>query len=524
MKRILSLLSICFFLQLTGAEIQDWSTPPETISTLGVDASNPHNAMDLNGNIVAIWVENGAIISKNKLVGEDWSTATQLASSGGSAPQIVVDPSGNATAVWVQSGVIKACSQPLGSTWGTVKTLSSSGASSPQIAVNTATGDVVAVWVNAGIVKSSTKAFGGSWSLVADTLSATNSAAPQVAFGSGGKVIATWHTLNSVSNVYNVNQATKTGSLGTWSVAAMISDPSINSVFPQAAVDANGNIFAIWYTYNLQGNVYSNVVLQSAIMLSGSPWSTPADVSEPGRINPVNLTSKVVCNETGAIAVWTNSFDGATYVAETASTDADQQWISPKTLAKSLYTVDFGLTLNTQGDVFGLDMTYNDLTNYLFIEANETHIGGYLNGTWGNPTVISTGTINAYPEIAATTHGTHNYACALWLGFNGSNNVILCSFGTGNTITSPSNVAVTQTTNDMSVFTEYYNTITWDASSDPSLAGYALYRDGLYIAFINAGTLTFTDHNQLHNGPVTYGVSAIDTTGTESVIVSVTYP
>ena len=51
-------------MHLMGNEIDTWSSPPDTISTTGVNASNPHIGMDAAGNVVALWLEGDAVISK----------------------------------------------------------------------------------------------------------------------------------------------------------------------------------------------------------------------------------------------------------------------------------------------------------------------------------------------------------------------------------------------------------------------------------------------------------------------------
>lgn len=525
MKKILSLLSLCACLQLTGNEIDSWSSPPEIISTLGVDASSAQTAIDGSGNAVAIWLEGDVVISKNKPISGDWGTSTQISSTGASSPQIVVDPSGNATAIWLESGVVKTASQPFGSSWGSSTTLSGASSSSPQLAVDTATGDVIAIWATGGAIESATLLFGGSWPGSPDTLASTASAAPQVAISSGGTVVAIWHTLNSVSSLYNINVATKTTPSGSWSVASTISNPSLNSVYPVVAIDDLGNIFAIWYRYNLSGVVYSNVVLQGANLLVGNSWTTPVDISDSGQENPANLDAKIQCSEMGAIALWTNSIDGTSFSIETASTDSNQMWTPSTVLINSLYSYAVSMNTNSEGDAFGIYMNYDTPSSSILINTVETHIGGLLSGSWLPSTNLSTGTFNAFPNIAPVlSGGTNSYASAVWLGYDGSNTVVYSSFGTGSVISPPSNVVVTQNVNDFKVFQEYANTVTWDASSDPDLNGYAVYRNGAFLTSVDSGTLEFVDNTQLEGGPVTYGVSAADDTGTESLVISASFP
>ena len=51
-----------------------WPIPPATISTPGVDASNPSIAVDPHGNFVAVWLENGFVISRSDVVKGVWTS------------------------------------------------------------------------------------------------------------------------------------------------------------------------------------------------------------------------------------------------------------------------------------------------------------------------------------------------------------------------------------------------------------------------------------------------------------------
>ncbi len=525
MKKIFSLFFLCLCLSVTGDEIDTWSSPPETISTLGVDSSDPVVGMDADGNVVAIWLEDDVIKAKTKLLGMSWSSASTVSSTGASEPHLVVDPAGNAVALWLESGVVKAATLPFGSTWSSADTLSSSGSSSPQLAGDP-DGNAVAVWLTSDVVLSKTKLFGMSWSVLADTLSTSDSAAPQVAIGADGTVVAAWHTLNGITTLYNINSATKSIS-GLWSVASTVSDPAKNSVYPQVAVDTNGNSDAVWYTYELTGVDYSNVILQSSYHPVAGSWSTPADVSDPGARNPAGLMATVKFNEAGkAIAMWTNSINGQTFDLSSATTDLNFDWTLPALIVDNLYTYTFDLAINAIADAFTIFMAYDSSASSVVINAAESNVGGFQTGFWNTAVTLSLGTENGYPRNAAVIVGSDCYGVAVWVNNNGSNNIIKTSFGTGTAVEPPSNLAVDQQTNDFGVFTEFYNVLSWTASSDPNLNGYIIYRNGHFLTFIEGTTmpLQIIDSNRVENEPVTYGVSTIDTSGSESAIITVDFP
>ena len=102
--------------------------------------------------------------------------------------------------------------------------------------------------------------------------------------------------------------------------------------------------------------------------------------------------------------------------------------------------------------------------------------------------------------------------------------MIQTSVATGTLVEPPSNVTVAQSISDFGVFKEYVNTISWDASIDPNVYAYAIFRNGLLLNEVSADTLEYADNNQVQNGPVTYGITAIDNTGNSSLIITASFP
>lgn len=526
MKKILALLTLCTCLQLTGNEISTWSSPPDTISTLGLNSSNPCTAVDGNGNVVAIWLENDVVISKNLVLNTSWSAPTTLSGTGASSPQLTIDPAGNATAIWVESGIIKTKTQPFGSAWSSVTTLSASGSSSPQIAADSS-GNVVAVWVTSGVVQSATRIFNGTWSGSPDVLSSSGSAAPQVAINSNGTAVAIWHTLNGVTSLHNVNSARKVTIGGSWSAPTTVSDPTENSVYPQVAMESDGDAVAVWYNYDVVGSAYFNVVLNVACYPSGGGggWSLPVGISSPGIRNPENLTARVIINTENVVALWTNSYDGSTLSLETSQAVFKGVWAPPIVLATNIYCYTLDTSLSSIGDILSVYMSSDTNSTPIVINYIESHAGGFSSGFWTSPFVISNGDENAFPRISTTINNQTNiYGTAVWVGFDGSNNVIQTSQGTGIAVIPPTNLTVVQNATDYGVFTEYYNVLSWTASTEPNLNVYGIYQNGTFIKFVQSNVLQYIDHNAVQNGPVVYGVTTIDTSGTESAIVTVSFP
>src|SRR3972149_4405240 len=66
------LFKILVFIPLICAAEQ-WPVPPDNISTPGVNASDQHIAIDANGNVIAVWIENGYVKSRSKPISGSWS-------------------------------------------------------------------------------------------------------------------------------------------------------------------------------------------------------------------------------------------------------------------------------------------------------------------------------------------------------------------------------------------------------------------------------------------------------------------
>ena len=484
--------------------------------------------MDTNGNAFAVWVENNTVVSKTLPFGDSWSSFNTLSGTGGDTPQIVSDPSGNVTAIWVESGAIKTAYMPSSSSWGSATTLASSSSSAPQISVNT-NGDLVAVWVTSGNIESSTKPSGGSWLGSPNVLTSSGTAdAPQVAVSNIGDVVAVWHAPDSVSGIDTmIYAATKTISGGTWSSTMTVSDPSVSSMHPKVAIDTNGNRIAMWFRFVLSGSAYSNVVLQSSDLAQGSlSWSTPGDVSFSGIQNPANLLNKVLINPAGnAIAIWTLIEDGDYYTLNSAVKSFNQPWSEITQFAEDLYDYYIDVAVNSVGDAIAAYMIQDPSSSNIVINYVESHVAGFAAGFWTSPVTLSSAVGNANPEIATVVNtDTYAYAVAAWIGYDGSNKVVQSTFGTGTLVVPPTDAAVVQNSSSFGAFTEYYNEVSWTESTDPDLAGYVIYRDGIFITDLDSSSTSFIDHNRAQGASVTYGITAYDDSNNESVMVTVSYP
>ena len=87
-----------------------------------------------------------------------------------------------------------------------------------------------------------------------------------------------------------------------------------------------------------------------------------------------------------------------------------------------------------------------------------------------------------------------------------------------------SNLTIVQNVNDFTIFNEYYNTLSWSASTDPDLQGYVIYRNGDIIAVVSSAVLQWVDDNRNPSVSDTYGVAAYGSGLDQSITITATYP
>lgn len=122
MKKILSVIfTILFFNQIIGSDIA-WTFPPLPISSVDVE-EDPSVVVDANGNVTAVWSENGVVKASDLPLNGNWSMPVSLSSSiaTASSPELEVDSSGNATVIWIENNSMKAASRPFGGSWNPSK-------------------------------------------------------------------------------------------------------------------------------------------------------------------------------------------------------------------------------------------------------------------------------------------------------------------------------------------------------------------------------------------------------------------
>jgi hypothetical protein len=424
------------------------------------------------------------------------------------------------TALWLEAGVVKSAVMLFGSSWGSATQVSDTGASGPAIGIDSATGNVVAAWARSGYIESSTKLFESTWGQVS-VLSNVNSDSPQVAAGNG-LVVAVWHTATSADTIVAASAVIG----GAWNSAQTISPPTLNHVFPEVAVDINGNAHVVWFQYNLVGLNYTDVNVLGVSLNAGSDiWGPLAVISNPGSQNPALLSLRIGCDSNGnATAVWTNVYFDDLFAVESAVLPLGGTWgLTVALTANDLYAYTTDVAVNSYGDAVIFYMTYDGVSS-VNIDTAESNISGVEMNAWSIPLTVSQGTGNGFPRVATMLSGTTVNAAAVWITNNGTYNTIQAITGSKTILLPPSDPTVTQGVNDFGVFQEYYNNVNWQGSPDPNAVAYNIYRNGIFYNRVDISVTQFIDDNQVENGTVVYGIAAEDSDHAQSTIATVTFP
>lgn len=520
MKKIFSIfLLLLTFSKVIATDIQ-WSFPPDIISSPTASASNPQIAMDSSGNLISIWLENNILKARTKPAGMLWTDTITLSKSQASSPKLVTDSDGESIVIWVENGYAMAASKPLNGNWTKAAFLSKSGASFPDIAISPS-GTVEAVWVRSGSIESATKLKGKSWDSN-KPITALTAKAPRLAVGGKGNSEETAVIWHDVSDTVTAIYATFKNSKGKWAQPQMISNRYESCAFADIAIDSNGDAIAIWFSYDLVGSTYSQVTIQSATLSNNKIWSAPTILSKGGMKDPSKLVATVAFDaSSNAIALWNNSYDGETFTIESARKPVGGNWGDPIEIANSnLYSYQADLSVAPFGDAIALYMFYNGA--YLLVQSTEADTTRFKPNVWSVPLNLSVGAGNSNPKGCMGLIGNVLNTAAVWISNNGVTNVVSVVTGKRTVTSPPSNLILAQSNNNLGVFNETYNILSWSPSPDADILGYMIFRNGMPIREVSADVLQITDHNQTYNGTVTYGVAAINNQNSMSPIAIIT--
>jgi len=253
-----------------------WGTPRLLESEDLGDAWEPQVAVDINGNVAAVWFQYDGgrynVWASQYTAGVGWAIAALLETDdSGDAlrPQVAMDANGNATAVWSQrlSGQhsILSSRYAAGVGWGMpvlIETDDTGNAHDAQVAVNP-NGDAVAVWRQDDgsplpSIWSNRYTAGVGWD-VAELIEADDSGPavyPQVAIDPNGNAVAAWRHWDGIRyNIWSNRYAAGAG----WGLAELLETADGAALDQQVTVHPNGNAVAVWKQRGSnEDNIWSN--------------------------------------------------------------------------------------------------------------------------------------------------------------------------------------------------------------------------------------------------------------------------
>ena len=133
----------------------------------------------------------------------------------------------------------------------------------------------------------------------------------------------------------------------------------------------------------------------------------------------------------------------------------------------NLFAYQADLAATSFGDVLAAYMYDNGAV--LQIQSVESDIDAAITNPWSIPINVSASNNNAFPRIAAALSGNVINAAAVWLTTNGGFNSVAASAGSRTLVLPPTNLNVVQHVNNFGVFSEFFNTLSWQASKIPML-------------------------------------------------------
>ncbi|MBU1599827.1 hypothetical protein KKG61_06970 [bacterium] len=240
-----------------------------------------------------------------------WSSATLIETNDAYGPQVALDTAGNGLAVWYQHDGTRyniwanRFSQTTG-TWSTatlIETDNAGHAYYPQVALDTA-GNAIAIWQQYDGTRYNIWAnryLGTGWGLATliETDNTGDAYIPQVALDTAGNGLAVWRQWDGTR--YNIWANRFTQSTGLWSTATLIETDTGHAYGPQVALDAAGNGIAVWKQHD--GTWYS---IWANRYTPSTGWGQ-AELIETDNIGNALYPQVALDTDGNGLAVWEQS-------------------------------------------------------------------------------------------------------------------------------------------------------------------------------------------------------------------------
>ena len=292
-----------------------WSAETAIDGATGA-AADAQIAFDGAGNALALWYEDGDLVSNYYAAGVGWSGPEPLEDGTDAAADARVGfpGTGEAIAVWLQEDgpgepwSVHSGRYLPGTGWtGVVALENDSGevsATTLALAVSSG-GDAIAVWEQFDGTRMDIRAnrylAGAGW-LGATTVDDADAfvSRPHAAIDDAGNVLVVWHQ-SELGTVYDVVVSRPAGA-ADWEPPTPLSDSLVGSASQaRAAFDGDGNVLVAW-RQNPGFDRFAYATRQPA----GGAWDSPAEIGHDAVIENLHLAADRRGN---AFAVWKGSSD-----------------------------------------------------------------------------------------------------------------------------------------------------------------------------------------------------------------------
>jgi hypothetical protein len=195
-----------------------------------------------------------------------------------------------------------------------------------------------------------------------------------------------------------------------WSAPQVLSNGSI-ALGPELSVAPSGAAIAVWDHESgpdcaqAPASLTCAHIVEFSERLSPLGWSFPREIARPG----IGARPQVALNDAGRAAViWVHDIGRDRVVQATYRTGTSESFPNASDLSAAV--------LEVRNHHVGLDAAGNAVVVWAERHETDFDVAGAIrsaqNGTWGAPTVLSTGNATAGPSLAVTPAGD---AFAIWL-------------------------------------------------------------------------------------------------------------
>jgi PASTA domain/PKD domain len=242
------------------------------------------------------------------------------------------------------------------------------------------------------------RASSGAWSAPQNlVVGGAHTRAPQVALDAAGSGVAIWERRTGGHQV--IQAAARPASSGAWSAPQTLSPASLESDYPDVALNRAGDAVVVWDLGSYEGS--DGYTIQAAVRpASSGVWSAPHNLTAGGV--PTGAPEVSLDAAGNAVAVWERLSGGHQVIQAAVRPAASGAWIAPKNLSPGGTGSDYPeVALDPAGDA----IVVWDLGSYEGSDGYpiQAAVRPASSGVWSAPHNLPIG--GGAPEVALDPTG-----------------------------------------------------------------------------------------------------------------------